>query len=520
MLWSLIKILFFVALVAALALGATQLMESGQTVRLAVGNLEFTLGPMQSVIAALVLLAAIWLVFKLAGLLVAFLRFLNGDETAISRYFNRNRERRGYQALSDAVLALSSGEGRQAMAKAAKAEKYLKKPEVTALITAQAAEMVGDRARAESSYKTLLKNDKTRFVGIRGILAQKLEAGDTDTAFALAQKAFALRPKNEGMQDTLLKLQAEKHDWKGARQTLGAKLKHGTMPRDLHKRRDAVLAVSQAKDVLAAGNITQAREAAIEAARLSPDLVPAAAMAARAYIEQGKPRYAIRVIKKAWEAQPHPELATAFADIAPNEKPQERVRRFEQLLRLKPDHPETKLLRAELLIAAEDFPAARRAMGDLASTDPTTRSLAVMAAIERGEGADEAVVRGWLARAVTAPRGPQWVCSNCQAIAAQWGPTCLNCHAFDTLEWRRPAVPETTSSPTGSEMLPLIVGQSAGAGAPSDDAQPGPGTTETPETVEHGAAPTSPEEPSETNGNGETPQAASEEDRTPEAARA
>jgi len=466
MLWSLIKILFFVALVAALTVGANLLMETGPGVRLAIGTVEFNLGPLQAVIAALVLLAAVWAVFKIAGLLVAFLRFLNGDETAISRYFNRNRERKGYQALSEALLALSAGEGRQAMSKAAKAEKYLQKPEVTALVTAQACEMVGDRKRAEAAYKTLLKNDKTRFVGIRGILGQKLEDGDTATALALAQKAFALRPRNEGMQDTLLKLQAEKHDWKGARQTLGAKLKHGGMPRDLHRRRDAVLAVSQAKEVLSEGNSIEAREAAIEAARLSPDLVPAAVMAARAYIEQDKPRYAARVVKKAWEAQPHPELATAYAEIQPNEAPKERLKRFEQLLRLKPDHPETKMLRAELLIAAEDFPAARRAMGDLASEDPTTRTLAIMAAIERGEGGDEAVVRGWLARAVTAPRGPQWVCDKCQAIASEWGPTCSNCGAFDTLDWRRPTVSENTSSPTGAEMLPLIVGAPARSAAP------------------------------------------------------
>ena len=467
MLWSLVKILLFVALVAALTVGATNLMETGPGVRLVVGTLEFNLGPLQAVIAALLALAAIWVVFKLAGLLVAVLRFLNGDETAVSRYFSRNRERKGYQALADALLALSSGEGRQAMTRAAKAEKLLRKPEVTALVSAQAAEMAGERAKAEATYKTLLKNDRTRFVGIRGILSHKLEEGDTETALALAQKAFALRPRNAEVQDTLLKLQADRHDWKGARQTLGAKLKHGALPRDLHRRRDAVLAVSQAKDVLQEGKSVEAREAAIEAARLSPDLVPAAVMAARAYLEQDKPRYAARVIKKAWEAQPHPELATAFAEIAPNEAPRERLKRFEPLLRLKPDHPESKMLKAELLIAAEDFPAARRAMGDLATEDPTTRTLAIMAAIERGEGSDEAVVRGWLARAVTAPRGPQWVCDNCQAIASEWGPTCANCGAFDTLSWRRPTQPEAAGSPTGAEMLPLIVGSPSDTTAPA-----------------------------------------------------
>jgi HemY protein len=293
-------------------------------------------------------------------------------------------------------------------------------------------------------------------------------------AMELAKKAFALNPKHGGVQDTLLKLQAEKHDWQGARATLGAQLKSGALPRDVHRRRDAILALSQAKDVIDEGNSIEAREAAITANKLSPDMIPAAVMAARSYIQQGKPRYAARVVKKAWEAHPHPELATAYAEIEAGESPKARVARFEQLLKLKPNDPETKMLRAELLIAAEDFPGARRAMGDLATADPTTRALAIMAAIERGEGADEAVVRGWLAKAVTAPRGPQWVCDNCQAIAGgMWEPTCSNCGAFDTLAWRRPTTAETTSA-TGAEMLPLIVGAPAAepepASEPADDA--------------------------------------------------
>jgi len=80
-----------------------------------------------------------------------------------------------------------------------------------------------------------------------------------------------------------------------------------------------------------------------------------------------------------------------------------------------------------------------------------------MAAVEQGEGASEAVVKGWLARAVTAPRGPQWVCNNCHNIHASWEPVCENCQSFDTLEWVAPPASEI-ASPTGVEMLPLIVG--------------------------------------------------------------
>jgi HemY protein len=288
-------------------------------------------------------------------------------------------------------------------------------------------------------------------------MKQKLAEGDTETALKLAEKAFALKPRHEDTQDTLLRLQAEKEDWSGARQTLNSKLKHGSMPRDVHRRRDAVLAVSEAREILEDGQTIEARETAIEANRLSPDLVPAAVMAAQSYIDQDKARYATRVLKKAWDARPHPDLAACFARIAPDETPVERLKRFKTLTNIKGQNPETMMLLAELNIAAEDFPEARRSLGDLVETSPNARVLTIMAAIERGEGGSDAVVRGWLAKALSAPRGPQWVCDKCQNIHGDWGPVCGNCGSFDTLSWREPPQTEVTSA-SGTEMLPLIVG--------------------------------------------------------------
>ncbi len=479
MFWSLVKIVLFIAAIAALALGAGYLAETGGGVRIAFGGVEFNLGPLQAVIVALVLIFAIWLMFKLLGLVGAVVRFLSGDETALSRYFDRSRERRGFEALAEGLTALASGEGRLAMAKAAKAEKYLRRPDLTNLIAAQAAEISGDRRKAAEIYKRLLADERTRFVGIRGLMKQKLEEGDTDIAMKLAERAFALKPRHRETGDILLRLQAEHEDWKGARKTLSAKLRHGALPRDVYKRRDAVLALSEAREVIRKGNTIEAREAAIEANRLSPDLVPAAVMAAQTYVADGKPRLATRILKKAWAAQPHPDLAAAFAGIIPDEAPQERLKRFQLLTKLNPEHPETRMLLAELHIAAGEFAEARRALGDLVEKEPTARVLALMAAIERGEGSDDAVVRGWLAKAVSAPRGPQWVCENCHGVHADWAPVCSQCGGFDTLAWKTP--PDSGAAlPASTAMLPLIVGQKeeqaeAEGEGPEEEAGPEPG---------------------------------------------
>lgn len=457
MLTTLVKALLFVFIVAGLIYGVEYLLSSGQELRIAVANVEFTLGPVQALVAFLVLLGAVWLLLQLLGLLIALLKFLWGDETALTRYFHRNRQQRGYKALSEALTALAEGEGSEAVARATKAERLLHRPDLTNLIRAQAAEMSGDRARASDAYKQLLDDERTRFVGVRGLLKQKLAAGDTDTALKLAEKAFMLKPRNAEMSEQLLQLQARKANWAGARKTLGAKLKYGTLPRDLHKRRDAVLALADAQAQIAEGRAEDAYDEAIEAVRLSPELVPAAVMASRAYVALGKPKNAVRVIKTAWTKEPHPDLAAAFAGIAPDETPAERVKRFAGLTKIAPEHPETRMLLAELEIAAEHFPAARRALGNLVETKPTARVMTLMAAIERGEGSGDSTVKAWLARALTAPRGPQWICDNCGHVHADWLALCENCHAFDTLSWREAP---TSAAMTGSAaaMLPLIVG--------------------------------------------------------------
>ena len=53
-------------------------------------------------------------------------------------------------------------------------------------------------------------------------------------------------------------MQVEADDWSSARKTLAAKLKSGSLPRDVHTRRDAVLSYAAARDALAEGEDAEA----------------------------------------------------------------------------------------------------------------------------------------------------------------------------------------------------------------------------------------------------------------------
>lgn len=426
--------------------------------------------PTEFAAGVLLLTAILWLAWRVFGLLVALVRFFSGDETALSRYWFRSQERRGFDALAEGQILLAEGDGKTALVRARKAERLLARPALTNLLVAQAAEASGDAATARAYYKTMAGEKGSAFVGVRGLLAQAQAAGETDRALKLAEHAFSLKGKDPEVLNTLFGLQTARANWDGARTTLTAMGKAGALPRDIASRREAVLLLAEARAALADDKEDAARDLALRANKKAPGLSPAAALAANLSMKNNAPRLAVRVIKEAWRQSPHPDLAAAFAAMAPNENAAERRKRFRDLTGLTPDHTETRMLKAELALADNDLIEARRVIAPLVEDHPTVRALSILAAIEKAEGADDAVIRGFLARAATAPRGSQWLCGACGAHHPDWSPVCDNCGAFDALDWREDPLGEDANA-ANAMILPLVAGADAPGEAPATEGE-------------------------------------------------
>ena len=185
-------------------------------------------------------------------------------------------ERAGNASLEEVVMALKVRGDRFGVSTGVETRHMVRASrtlcEVTETAVARNKAVVGINAFAHEAgihQHGMLADSRTRFVGIRGLMQQKLATGETDKALKLAEKAYALKPSHGDLQNTLLSLQTREHDWKGARQTLKDKRRQGSLPQDVHLRRDAVLALQEAREVLAHGNSISAREAAISASSAS-----------------------------------------------------------------------------------------------------------------------------------------------------------------------------------------------------------------------------------------------------------
>lgn len=374
------------------------------------------------------------------ALLDRFWRWVRRSPVLLGASLAENRRRRGYQALTRGLAAVAAGDAREAERLSRKAESLLDEPSLTLLLSAQAAQLAGRREEALRSFTAMLESPDTEFLGLRGLLVQAVRAGDRETALRHARRAFELRPDTPWVVKTLFDLQAAAGDWAGARQTLDQGVRKGLVERELGNRRRALLLVAEANDEEARGNGAAALELALQAHRLEPAFVPAAAVAARQLVAQGKRRKAAKIVLKTWSANPHPDLARIFAAIEPGEDPVRRWRRMAALRAGNPDHKETRMALAAAALEAGEWEEVRGELEPLiAAGEADVRAYELMSEVERRQHGDSASAREWLVKAASARPADGWVCQSCGRTAETWAPHCGFCGAFDSLRWGGPA---------------------------------------------------------------------------------
>ena len=179
----------------------------------------------------------------------------------------------------------------------------------------------------------------------------------------------------------------------------------------------------------------RSRECVMEAIKLAPTLVPAAALAGKYQSEAHQVRRAMRIVEMAWLAQPHPDLADAYAHVELGDSARQRLVRVETLAAKAPGHLESALAVARAAIDASEFARAREALEPF-TTAPTQRVALLMAEIERNEHGDSGRARAWTLRAVRALHDPVWTADG--YVSDRWRPVSPVSGRLDAFQWQTP----------------------------------------------------------------------------------
>jgi HemY protein len=398
-----------------------------------------------------VLLAAVLAFALLLALALGVLRFLGRAPSILARARRERRQRKGYQALTQGLVAVASGDSAQARGLAKRAQALLENPPLTRLLMVQAAQLDRDEPEVERQLEAMLETPETAPLALRGLIRQAGERGDLAAALGHARRAYELRPGADWAVEALFDLLVKTANWAEAHALLEKAAKRGVVERETARHRRAALLVELAR---ASASADHARALFEKAHELARDLTPAALGAARKFGEMEKIGKAERVLERAWAAQPHPDLAAAYRALKPAEDPVRQVLRLEKLVAARPDHPQSRLVLAEASLMARLWGPARGHLAPLVEDSPTLQACRLMAAITEGEG-QAAQARLWLDRALAAPPDPAWLCRSCGAAGAEWRAVCPRCGGFDSFVFDTPYRALTPlAAPSAPQALP------------------------------------------------------------------
>ena len=422
-----VRILFFVLVIVAAALGLAWLADRPGTVTVEWLGYQIETSAFVAALAMAALVAAIILVF-------AVLRYVWTRPRAMAAYVRERRREQGFEALSRGLLAIGVGDRAQAQRYAGIAGRNLPREPLTALLRAQAAQLKGDPAAARHAFEAMLDRQETHLLGVRGLFLEAKRGNNEDAARALAEEAVKQDPKLAWGVNALFDIQARAGDWDGAMNTLAIARQNGHVDTDTANRRRAVLLTAEAREA-ETFDPDKALTLANEALRLAPSLVPAAELAGRLFASKGEARAASRQIVRTWKLSPHPDLAVAYAFAKPGLSPKDRLKRVEYLAGLTPNDIEGAIAIAQAAIEAQEWQQARDVLAPYLEDRPSARICTLMVRIEAGEG-DKGREREWLARAVRAPRDRAWIADG--YVSDRWLPVSPVTGAVDAFQWKAP----------------------------------------------------------------------------------
>lgn len=424
------RLLFFVALVFAVGLGFAWLAERP-------GDLVVTFGGYRYQVTLMVAAVIVTAVVAVTMLSWWLIRSIWNSPYSIARYFRVRRRDRGYQALSTGMIAAGAGDAALARRMKQQAAKLISSDQepLIHLLDAQASLLEGNHDDARQKFEAMLDDPEMRILGLRGLYLEANRLGERTVARHYATRAAEIAPQLAWAADATIEDRAAQGDWDGALKIVDAQKSTRQIEREAAARKRAVLLAAKAITLMDS-DPQAAKTAALEAVKLQPGFVPAAAAAARSLFRQDDLKKGARILETAWKAEPHPEIADTYIHARPGDSTHDRLSRAQKLAAMRANNAESSLAVARAALDAGEFDTARKAAEAAIRIRPTESAHLILADIVEAETGDQGRVREALAMAVRAPADPAWIADG--QVSERWAPVSPVTGRLDAFEWRVP----------------------------------------------------------------------------------
>src|SRR5690606_8412949 len=206
-----IRILLFLFVVLALALGFSRLADRPGEIVVTFNGYQYEVSLMVAAVAVVAVVAATMIAWWL-------LKSLWNSPYTIARHFRARRRDRGYQALPTGMIAAGAGDAALARRKSKEAAKLISSDQepLIHLLDAQASLLEGDHEAARAKFEAMLDDPEMRLLGLRGLYLEAERLGDRNAARHYAGRAAAAAPQLAWAAESTIEELAQRGEWDAA----------------------------------------------------------------------------------------------------------------------------------------------------------------------------------------------------------------------------------------------------------------------------------------------------------------
>lgn len=356
--------------------------------------------------------------------------------------YRTRQYKRGIQAVTETIAALSIQDVSRATAQGKIAQAALGGMPINFLLQAQIARLKGDESRMRTLLEQMQQHRETKFLATSFLAEQDQRLGHFTQAMAHATEAAQLQPKNTAAARRLFTLYLRNAEFAPAQQLALRARRKGALSRAESRRLLAIGWAEEARRLLQNDALHSANETIIRLARQAQRLAPTEpafiALLATAHAKNDDVESAFQLLRNRWKKEPHAALAAVFFDIYATTTTAALTKAAEKLTASQPDHTQSHVLLARAYARAKSWPMARKHAKTALARAETESMCRLMAEIEHAEFGDFDAAHQWTLRAASAASDGAYHCSQCHQQTASWAALCPSCSALDSLEYRTP----------------------------------------------------------------------------------
>jgi HemY protein len=399
-------------------------------------KISFDIGDLSYSFSSNLLVIAL-VIFTLIVVLINFIYFKTKFIFQKYSYIKKfERAQKGYDFFVDSMIALFNKDNKTAINSARKMKGILKKDKsLNLLLQSEILKIEKKSDELNDVYDLMIKNNKTKTLGYRGLMEQSLKQQDYHHAFIYGEKLFLLNPKIEKLYQTLLNIIAKTKNWNQLINITDKAYSNKVIKKEEANENKSIALFEIAK-IKMKSDAKEAINLIEKAISFKGNFSPYIKLYTQLLFSTNNNTKALKVLKKYWNQSPSNLLRSSITEVLKENKINE-IELIERLISKNQNNEESKKLLIEFAIYFNKWSIARDNIKGLVGTNPSREICLFMSEIELGEFSDIQKSEGWKLRANNAGSDYYWVCKFTNNPQKNWSALSDSGH-FNSLEWIQP----------------------------------------------------------------------------------